>query len=200
MSDKTSSQHLSDRESAAYVDGRLSPSDRARAEAHLEECDGCRREVIEVSRVLLDTSLPTARPRPRILVPVLAGAAAVLAVLLVRPDVAKDGEPSQVRDAGTTTEGIPLIPVVSPIQGDTIGPAERELVWRSVGPDATYRLTLGSAPGRILWRATTSDTSQTIPSDVRLVPETMYFWHVDALLPSGVSATTRARSFTVKRQ
>ena len=195
------SQHLSDWEAAAYVDGRLSAAARARAESHIEICAACRAEVIDVARVL-DTNTPpvAARPRRRGLISSVGmAAAAALVVLLIRPGVGVRSTREQQRDVstGTDTEGVPTITVVSPASGDTIAESDRLFVWRSVGADATYQLTIGDAAGRILWRTTTGDTALTLPPDVTRDPQT-YFWHVDALLPVGVSATTRAQSFTVR--
>ena len=203
--DGTISPHLSDVEAAAYVDGRLSPAERERADEHLEGCAACRHEVIEVANVVAPSrpapSRPAvARPRRRLLVPGLGLAAAALAVLLVRPWAGVARGRDQLRDAGPVaeTEGVPRIAVVRPAQGDTIGEGDRALAWRSAGADATYRLTVGDAAGRVLWRATTGDTTLAVPDSVFLRPGSTYFWHVDALLPTGLSATTRVQRFTVR--
>jgi hypothetical protein len=201
MSSETNSLHLSDWQAAAYVDGRMSPAERARLEDHLEECDLCRREVVDVARVVERPAEVIARPRRRVLVSGLGVAAAALAVLLFRPRVGVDVSRDQLREVetGAETEGVPRISAVRPANGAMIGATERAIVWRSAGSDATYRITLGDAMGGTLWRTETSDTSSVFPADVSMEPGVTYFWHVDALLPSGVSATTRVQSFTVRR-
>jgi len=195
-------QHLSDWEAAAYVDGRLSAAARARAESHIENCPACRAEIIDVAHVLDSSARPAVRrPRRRLLVSGLGiAAAAALAVVLLRPPASIDRNRQQQREisGGVETEGVPTIAVVRPASGDTVAGTDRRFVWHAVGGDATYQLTLGDDAGRILWRTTTGDTTLTLPADVTRVGET-YFWHVDALLPTGVTATTRAHSFIVRR-
>jgi hypothetical protein len=201
MSSDTDSPHLSDWQAAAYVDGRLSPVERARTEAHIEECATCRREVVEVAQVLGPVPQPSARPRRRTVVSGIGLAfAASLVLLLSRPQVTVETGRDQLRDDQTAggTEGVARIAVVHPANGSTIGSTERVVTWRSAGADATYRLTLGNGDGRVLWRGATSDTTLALPPDVPLESGTTYFWHVDALIPAGASATTRVQSFTVR--
>jgi hypothetical protein len=201
MSSHTDLPHLSDWQVAAYVDGRMSLVERARAEAHIEECATCRREVVEVARVVGPVPQPSARPHRRAVVSGIGLAlAASLTLLLARPQATVETGRDQLRDAATAgeTEGVGRIAVVRPPNGSTIRSTERVVTWRSAGHDGTYRLTLGNGDGGVLWRGATSDTSLTIPADVSLEPGTIYFWHVDALIPAGASATTRVQSFTVR--
>ena len=197
------SQHLSEWEAAAYVDGRLSNAVRARVETHLELCDACRIEVVEVVRAI-DSPKPTsiARPKRRLLVSGfgLAAAAALAMVLLPQSSVVESRREQQRDVSGeATTEGVATIAVVRPVPGDSVAATDRQFVWRAVGIDATYQLIVGDAAGRILWRSTTGDTALTLPADIARAGQT-YFWRVDALLPTGISATTRAQSFTVQRR
>lgn len=207
-------EHLSGVEAAAYVDGRLSPVERARAEAHMEACDACRSEVVEVARVIVPdgetVSDPQAAPgRPtvsrrgrRLLLPGLGiAAAAALAVVLFWPSLPTDSERGTPRDAEriVETEGVPTLGVVRPEAGGALGREERLFVWRGADADAVYRLTLSDEVGRTLWNESTGDTTLVLPDEVVLQAGATYFWRVDALLRTGRSATTRVRSFTVGR-
>ena len=196
------SQHLGDWEAAAYVDGRLSAEARTRVEDHLEACLACRTEVVDVARALdRNPALNATRPRRRVSLSGLGlAAAAALAVVLLRqpPSTGSVQEQQRELSADSGTEGVRALVVVQPAPGATIAAGDRQFVWRAAGTDATYQVTVGDAAGRILWRATTGDTTLTLPAAIMHVGE-MYFWHVDALLPTGISATTRAQGFTVRR-
>src|SRR3712207_4405663 len=101
-----SSGHLPAADFAAYLDGRLDAADRARAEAHLADCDECRRELVEIRALLSETeSGGTAEPvRPRLRrriarLGVAAGIAAVLigvVTTLRRPEPAVERAPAEV--------------------------------------------------------------------------------------------------------
>lgn len=72
--------HLEAHRVAAYLDGRLPPSDADLVEAHLAECETCRREIIQVERIV--------RPRPgrrRIYTAALAVTAAAALLLIAFP-------------------------------------------------------------------------------------------------------------------
>lgn len=60
-----STDHLSTEAAAAYVDGRLPPAGSARADAHLDRCANCRREVDDQreARRVLRGSGPIRMPR-----------------------------------------------------------------------------------------------------------------------------------------
>jgi len=44
--------HLDEEDFAAFLDRRLSPAERERAEWHLAECSACRQELVEIGRIL----------------------------------------------------------------------------------------------------------------------------------------------------
>lgn len=44
--------HLRDDELAAFLDGRLSTAERSRVEAHIDICNTCRAELVDVGRAV----------------------------------------------------------------------------------------------------------------------------------------------------
>jgi hypothetical protein len=192
--------HLESEEVAAYLDGGLSAKERARAESHLAECDICRAEVVEVSR-LLATPAPARRPFPRWPAAALAAAAVIAMLFLLRPaDVLlrPDTETLRVAEPAIRPDGVESIPVITP-PADTPVPAEDlAFAWHSAEPEALYRFTLTEETGEVLWTVATSDTALALPGGLDLRAGGTYFWHVDALLPDGRSATTRVQRLTTR--
>lgn len=100
MSETSGAQsHLEAHTVAAYVDGRLSSSDAAGAEAHLAECATCRAEVVQVNAIVR-------RRRPRRRYVGALAAAAVLILLMVprvvRSPVLSSGD--AVRELGAVAQ------------------------------------------------------------------------------------------------
>lgn len=190
--------HLASQELAAYVDKSLTAEERTAAEAHLAECAECRREVLEVTRVL--------RSRYRIRPYVaggLAAAAAVATLLLVNPRPGREesvGSERVVRSSGrgVTGESSIGISVISPQDGSEISSKILSFHWKSLGTDVLYRVILTDQNGADVWTIDTPDTGLTLPASIALMPGRRYFWYVDALLPDGQTATTGVHGFTVK--
>jgi hypothetical protein len=169
--DRHPQDHLDSGAVAAYLDRTLSPSDRARVEAHALECEQCRRELIEVTRLL------RARPHPRqwyLPLGVAAAAALVLFVLWPRPGEEPLGSPGYREPAVTTT----VSPVVIAPRG--VSDAARSLVWTAVPHADRYRLAVFDGTGQVLWESQTSDTTAPLPDSLRLHTGTSYFWKVEA--------------------
>jgi hypothetical protein len=173
---------------AAYVDGRAG-GDAAKVEAHLAECADCRREVIEVRRLLSGRT----RRWGWSAVAVLA-AAAVLLLVVGRPGGlhAPVGSPTR---SGRTESLAPAM--LAPVEGATMPSSAARFVWHSVGGSAAYRLTLTDERGDVVWTTESSDTSVTPPSTLRLSAGRTYYLSVDVLLRDGRSATTGFHGFRI---
>jgi len=163
--------HLETGEVAAYLDGTLPPSNRVRIEAHAQECEVCRHELIEVARLL--------RTRPRRHgwhLPIgVAAAAAAVALFLVLPRPATEPGSPEYREPAVTTTVPPA--VVGPRGVIT---AAQMFVWTAVPHADPYRLALFDDTGRVLWETQTSDTSVLLPDSIRLRPGASYLWKVEA--------------------
>jgi anti-sigma factor RsiW len=164
--------HLESGEVAAFLDGALPPSDRARVIEHLADCQPCRAEVVEVARLL------RSRPRPgRWYLPLGVAAAAAAVALLVlwpRPPEQPAG-PGNYREPPVTTTVAPVV-----IAPKGMSPSPRELVWSGVPHAERYRLTVFDDTGRVLWETQAGDTAVQLPESIRLHPGQPYFWKVEA--------------------
>lgn len=175
---------------ATYVDGRATSAEVETVEAHLAECADCRREVIEVRRLLSRRSRRWAWSAVAVL-----GAAAVLLLVVNRPG----GEPAA--DGSTTRGGAPSVlptpTVLAPAEGVTIPRAAMRFMWSSVEGAAAYRLTLTDERGDEVWTNESADTTVAPAPSVRLLGDHTYYWSVDVLLSDGRSTTTGFHSFRV---
>lgn len=195
MRDDISSDHLSADHLAAFLDRRLTGSDRERAVRHFAECGECREELTELRDVLPATRRAGAGR--------WIAAAAILAVLTIPSfvgDRAREGR-SRVR----TDQEVRLpdvtnaIPVVSPADQSTVPQMGIELSWRSAGVGATYAVTVQDSSGSEVWkRSSLADTSITVPETTRLNSGSRYFWSVDARLADGTTAKTGAHTFIIR--
>lgn len=187
--------HTSAAQVSAYLERTLPGADRTRVEAHLAECGECRREVVEISRLL--------RARPRRLAigrwAAAAGIAATLVLVVGRlpsgPTTPAVQPPGAVQRSGGPEEG-PELSAWGPTEGVSISRDSLVLAWK---PDARgsarYRLTLSNAEGAVLWTASTSDTMLIPPPSLILPGGRTYYWYTDALLPDGRSLSTGVQEF-----
>lgn len=151
---------------AAYVDGRAGTTDAAMVEAHFAECAECRRELIEVRRLVGRRSWGV---RWSAALPIAAAAILLLLILPRRNDflLHRGGSPS-VQTAPTA-----LRPIGSVIAVDT-------LYWSAVPGADRYRVTLFDGAGTVLWQGQTGDSVIALPVAIRLEPRTAYYWKVEA--------------------
>ncbi len=183
-------QHPSAEALAAYLSGSLPAPERLELDAHLSACWSCRQEMIGGRRLL------RSYPRDRRWLAVPVAAAAVLALLLLRPGPAgRPGEEPLRADSSLGQEPARALAVVSPAEGDTTGVGGTVFVWRSATGEPLYRVTIADRTGRTLWTGDTSDTTLAPPAALRLDRGSKYFWYVDALDSEGRSVTTGTRSF-----
>jgi hypothetical protein len=174
---------------AAYVDGRAGSGDAAKVEAHLAECADCRREVIEVRRLLSG-----GRRRWEWSAAAALAAAAVLLLVVGRPGGLHAPAGSPIRSGHTES----LAPaMLAPVEGATMPSNAARFVWHSEGGSAAYRLTLTDERGDVVWTTESSDTSVAPPATIRLSDGQTYYWSVDVLLRDGRSATTGFHGFRI---
>ena len=174
---------------AAYVDGRAGSADAAKVEAHLAECGDCRREVIEVRRLVVGGTRRWRWPA----VAVLAAAAVLL--LVVGPQGGPHAPVGPSTRGGGTESPAPAI--LAPVDGATLPASAARFVWHSVSGAAAYRLTLTDERGDVVWTTESTDTSVAPPPTIRLFSGRSYYWSVDVLLRDGRSATTGFRGFRI---
>ncbi|AMW04181.1 zf-HC2 domain-containing protein [Gemmatimonas phototrophica] len=189
---RAAEEHLDAHLVAAFVDGSLSAPAKQVAAQHLALCSECRREVVEVRRLL--PAPPTVRVR--YLAP-LAAAAAVIVMMRwgggstppsITPDTTRGALPSA--GAGPSPEIETALAVVT---SDSLvsNTTDLILVWRSAAPGATYDLVVQNDVGSVLHATATSDTVLTLPRAVlRAAPRA--WWSVTAQQLDGRSRSTGA--------
>lgn len=195
-------EHLSERELAAFLDGGATSPERRRVEAHIDICDVCRRELVDIGRAVERRGLRTRgaiAPLSRQWWIPAAAAAGIVAILLVprlatRPS-AMDSQTraSRVADA----EGQRRIDLISPADDVTVPAARIVFTWHGVAADV-YRISLLTESGDPIWGKETTDTSVALPPTVSLTTGGAYFWRVDAVA-NGIVATTPAHRLQVSR-
>ena len=193
----TQEAHPGPDELSAWLDGSISVSDRARIEAHVARCDDCRRDVVEVLRVVKPRADRRVWPAAAAL-----AAAAVVAVLVFAPgenERAGRSEPVLRGPETTLSDETPAPAIVHPADAATTDSRDVAFTWRASGRASSYRLTLTDEDGDVVWSASTADTVLALPADSALAPGGTYFWYVDALLPDGRSLTSGVHEFRTSR-
>ena len=194
-------EHPAVHDLAAYLEHRLDDASRRRIEAHLVECERCRREVIEGEHVLRDA--PVRRRSARRPFAALAGlaglAAAAVALFFVLPRDETSGRAPVERAAAPPVAPVtPAIVVVEPIDSADLAAAPATFVWRPSPGVSLYKFTLTDDQGRVLWSASTRDTVLAPSGSVQLSPTTRYFWYVDALRADGGTVSSGVHAFRVR--
>jgi hypothetical protein len=194
--------HLTETELAAFLDGRVTPAERRRVEAHIDICDGCRRELVDVGRAVVApvvqlkaTSKP---PTRRWWIP--AAIAAGVVALLVAPRATTRPPP---RDRGAraphfTDERLARIAIISPPDDVTVSAHRIVFTWHAFAADV-YQLSLLSESGDPIWEKEITDTIVALPASVKVTAGTGYFWRVDAIA-NGIVATTNAHRLQISRE
>ncbi len=176
---------------AGFVDRSLDAVARARVEAHLMDCEECRREVLDVDHI--SRSAPSAR-RPG-LIPISAAVAAAAALLLVLwPARGPMPGDSEHREPAVTTTIAPR--TVSPLGSIATLDSIR---WSSVPGAERYSVSVFDANGTVLWQSNAADTVIGVPADVILVPGDRYFWSVRARVGWDRWVESSLSEFTVQR-
>jgi hypothetical protein len=199
--------HLTDREVAGFLDADLAGPERERVEAHLDACDECRSELLQVARLAQEVSTPgdpragvpansARRPASRWRWPVGIGGlavAAALATLLLWPAGAGWDERPVPERWGN--EGVRRLDTHAPEPGGVIARDALRFSWASLGTES-YRITVTGEDGALVWSRMVTDTVVAPPADLELPPGRTFFWYVDAI-EIGIVARTGAHSFTV---
>jgi anti-sigma factor RsiW len=216
--------HLTEHEIAGFLDQDLSPDDLWRVREHLDVCDECRGEVVEVA-ALLDTEpaledapvVPPPTPimestapvadigeyrqsrhsaRKRWRAPVGAAAllaAAVAVLILVQPDGGPVGQ-GQLQRFGDDARV--ELQAHEPADGSVVARESLRFTWS--GHDAaSYRISIASEDGSLVWSETVADTTAAPPASVELPAGETLFWYVDAIA-GGTAARTGLRTLTVR--
>jgi hypothetical protein len=182
-------EHISDAELAAYLDGNVASADRERIESHLADCDECRRHLIEARKVLGGIG----RTRGLRIAATLAAAAVVLVFVRFEVWPTRESAAPLVR-GGTISRGITAHGPSGDVSGKGLA-----FVWSPVSEAASYRITVSRADATPLWSQSTTDTIVTLPPSVVLQHGQTHLWVTDALLLDGTTRSTGLREFRVTR-
>lgn len=192
--------HLRENELAAFLDDGLTGEERHRVEAHIDVCDACRAELVDIGRAVAgrrslgSAAAPIAR-RWWVPAAVAAGLVAVLFVprYVTRPRI--EAEPHPVRVIGG--EELPHIELVSPLEDASAPAAGLVFTWHAAKADV-YRFSLLTQTGDSIWSNRTTDTAIALPAGVTLQAGAAYFWRVDAVA-NGIVATTGVHHLRIAR-
>lgn len=204
-------EHVKPDELAAYADRALDPDDLRRIEAHLVDCAECRTELVSGLRAALEFEKEDVIPlhqgydsgsqQRRVRWPVLATLAAAAAVLIIAVPGVRDRAERSPIERNTPGIGVPVVPriqIISPQEGHAIRTERPLLTWKQENDASDFQVSVTDAAGRVLWNATTSDTSIVLPRKVLNAGRGQYFWYVDALRADGRTLTSGVHSFTVQ--
>lgn len=163
-----------------YVAGALGADDRDLLERHLLACDRCQEEArlaLALSRELArEGQQPRRRPRTRWIAAGIgtAAAAVLLAVVIPRAMLERDGAEHRDVPAAEAAKPTPLAPI------GTVEGRPSRFVWSRVAGADRYRVTLLSAAGDVLLETETPDTALAALKGADLDPGASFFWKVDA--------------------
>jgi hypothetical protein len=136
--------------------------------------------VASLSAVLADPAVAAAKAADRpwnhrlVRLAVPAAAAALLIAVLGRQG--DDARPPSLHRAPVTqvvSEPVPLSP-----RG--VGDRPEWLRWTAVAQAELYRVTLYQSDGGTLYQRELRDTATAVPDSIRLIPDSSYFWKVEA--------------------
>jgi hypothetical protein len=179
---------------AAFLDGKLEATDRARLEALLADNPAARQELIKASRII--SSAPKREVRRQFRFNPLIGlaAAAAIAVVLIRPaDTARESAPVSAERRGIGDEP-ERVEIVSPGDAQHVSSDTQPFAWHAI-EGARYRVVILDNDGNTVFENTQSDTLLKLPSSVRAAGT--YYWSVDALAADGTSITSGAHEFVL---
>jgi len=187
-------RHLRATEAAAFLDGGLADAGRRRVQAHIDICDACRAELVDVGRATERRGRLSSRAASlrfgRWWVSA-AAAAGIVALILIpsrssrRPTALEQTRASRVADA----DGQRRIEVIAPSDDGTVTTTPVVFRWHAVPADV-YKFSLLTESGDSVWAQATTDTVITLPPDAGVRSGNSYFWRVDAIA-NGIVGKTR---------
>ena len=202
--------HLTASELAGYVDHALDADARRAAEEHLDRCADCRHEamaIMNAAESYTAANVIGARARPagparsrsrwrRVAIGSGILAAGLLLTIVARRPNGPAEQSSTVRaPQAALGQGENVVAAAAPLDGAAIPARDAAFTWHRTTAD-TYRVTVLTQTGELLWSTETSDTSVALPAAVVLEPGRTYYWRVDALA-DGIAATSGSRRFLV---
>jgi len=177
--------------------------------SHLSRCAHCRAqlagaiEVLRAPEIGEEIARLDARKRPgqsrKFGVVRVALLAAALAGLLLVPALVRDAGDAgrrarDLRDTDPTiTKTLPPR-VVAPLG---VVSAVHQLTWTSVPSASRYNVRLFAHDGTVVWETETSDTTIALPATVKLAPNNVYLFQVDAHTGWNRSAQSELAEFRI---
>ena len=101
------------------------------------------------------------------------------------------------RDNTVTRHNSPILQL-KPANRSTAKTNKPEFRWTGPEDVTNYAFVLLNADGDILLEQTTTQTRFELPEDMQLLPNTMYFWQVEAFLKTGDSIVSDMASFEIR--
>ena len=194
------SEHLTAGQFAGYLDHDLSPAERLAVEDHLDQCVECRGELVDLVKLTAPDETPVLSGQRRLIsarwwVPA-AVAAGLGALALFRAGTPTTPAPSPLERPGAgASESMPRVTVVGPSNGAVMPRQDLRFTWRPRAAD-TYRLTLLTETGELVWTVDTSDTVAALPPSLVLTAGARYFWRVEAIA-DGISASSEVQRLEI---
>jgi hypothetical protein len=204
-----------------YLLDRMDEAERNAFEEHLFNCPSCFAKVSEKAEFLAvikargetlfgdlertgpEKTGPAARflamLSPRQWAATAVTAAMILAAVILFLPGNRDAGFPELPIVGDTVRG-GSVTLISPL-GD-IPEAPKELRWESAGEGVEYQYRIAIESGERLWSATTSETSISLPEDVKsgMTAGIEYSWQVKAFSPQGaLTAASNLMRFRITR-
>ena len=188
---------LNDAEIAAFVESGGSQTGRADAIGHIADCAHCRALYVDLVATLADAEVAHARGvvaddvnqsvpaasrtgsgrRPRVLAWAgLTGLAAAALVFVFLQQPASPDESSLLMRDGTS--GSAIAPTAVFPRGATAKTSSFH--WRPMDGAESYRLTVFTTDGIVVWEGESSDTTLALPTTEELREGETYLWRVQA--------------------
>jgi len=206
-------EHLTESQIAAFVDGDMTDTERRRIQSHIEQCSACRAAVVDVMRTVdsfpdvssREPSCPPAQrrqPAParsrRLLIGAVAAAAVAGISLLLSPtDRSRARERSASDAIEQSTDARPTIEVIAPLVDDSLSLRSPVFRWRAVAGIDLYKVVILDASGAPIWSEDARHVAHVVADSLSLVPGRAYYWRVDGIR-DGTTASSGNIRFLAK--